>query len=696
MYRKRPPHAKRETSRRRTPHCISAGVIHSHQAAGAGCDGPRRDDRIFHVSSIAHSEPRRADGRLPGILLLLAIAPYLNSLRNGFVYDDLSQILANPYVHSFRYLKEIFSSTVWSFQGAQGILPYYRPVMTLGYAICWHFFGPIALGYHLMSILLQVGVVWLVFFTGRRLLRNDLAAFFAGALFALHPIHTESVAWVAGVTDLELTFFYLLTFLFFFKLGEAREPRWWTIQSLMAGSFILALLSKEHGITLLVLAVLYENVVRDDRHETSLRTKISRYGVLWVVAGAYLVFRASVLGGVIPQSARPGLSRYEAVLTALQLLGKYCAKLLWPAHLTLFYHFEKSSHFSDPRVLAGLAALFACFVVLGIFWKRNRPAVFALLWFLLTLSPILNARWMLSNVFAERYLYLPSVGFCWLAGMGLAWLRRAALVRTAALRWAFASALCVVAVLCSVRIVLQNPIWRDQETFITRTLAASPGGEAARANLAAIYWNKGDLASAEREWLKALSEDPQNVIALVDLGRLRVKQGRYEEAATLFQKAQAIRPSYSRSWLGLGDLYVQEGRTQEAEAEYRAAVKLAPLNPFVRNHFAGFLFNSGRFVEAEVEFRASLAIDPTPEAYARLGDVALRRQDGKGAMEFFSKAVELEPFDSYSHFRLAERYAVVGQVRQAIREYEAGLQTDPKNPDALAAVNKLRVIADRR
>lgn len=333
------------------------------------------------MSSIAQTDHRRADGLLPGILLLLAAAPYANSLRNGFVYDDLSQILSNPYVHSFRYLKQIFGSTVWSFQGAEGILPYYRPVMTLGYAVCWRLFGPISLGYHLMSVLLQVAVVWLVFFAGRRLLKNDLGAFLAAALFALHSIHTESVAWVAGVTDLELTLFYLLTFLCFLGLDEARGARLWTLQILMMMSFALALLSKEHAVTLPVLAVLYEHGVRENRGETPFFTKFSRYASLWVLVGGYLVFRANVLGGLTPQGARPGISRFEAVLSAFSLIGKYFGKLFWPVHLTLFYQFQKSTRFGEPRVIAGFLALIACVAVLAVLWKRNRTAAFAMVWF---------------------------------------------------------------------------------------------------------------------------------------------------------------------------------------------------------------------------------------------------------------------------------------------------------------------------
>ena len=154
------------------------------------------------------------------VLLLLAVAPYLNTLTGGFVYDDRQQILDNPYVHSFQYVGKIFGSTVWTFQGAQGLSNYYRPLMTLAYLLCYKLYGPIPFGFHLLNLALHAGVVLLVFAVTRRLFRDQLPAMLAAGIFALHPIHTESVAWIAAITDLELSLFFLLTFLLYLRLGD--------------------------------------------------------------------------------------------------------------------------------------------------------------------------------------------------------------------------------------------------------------------------------------------------------------------------------------------------------------------------------------------------------------------------------------------------------------------------------------------
>src|SRR5208283_1396362 len=171
----------------------------------------------------------RAQALLIAALVACATLPYLNILFNGFVYDDDTQVVLNPYLRSLRYLVKIFTTDVWSFAG-ETVSNYYRPIMTFGYLVCYQLFGLRAFGFHLVSLLLHVLTVGLVFVVTERLTGDRVWAFVAGALFALHPIHTESVAWIAAVTDLEVTFFYLLAFGFFLAVAEpvgGRSERKW-------------------------------------------------------------------------------------------------------------------------------------------------------------------------------------------------------------------------------------------------------------------------------------------------------------------------------------------------------------------------------------------------------------------------------------------------------------------------------------
>ncbi|MFZ0962451.1 MAG: hypothetical protein WAO35_16255, partial [Terriglobia bacterium] len=367
--------------------------------------------------------PRRAEpflaGAWPlGVLLLLATLPYIGILRNDFAYayDDKAQIIDNPYVHSFGHLREALATTVWSFKDVHGLTNYYRPVMTLGFLLCYQLFGPLAYGFHLASLLLHAAVVTILFLFAERLFRQRGAALGAAGLFALHPIHIESVAWISAVTDLEVTFFYVLTFWFFLGVGDQRGGRRICLQAAMTASFLLAIFSKEQALTLPLLAAVYERFYREDRAGTTLAEKLLRQAPLWLVFLGYILVRVRLLGAVARSTGLHHLTPRETLLSALALAGQYLEKLFWPAHLSAFYEFQASTGLFQARVLAGLGALALGAVVFVVLWKRARPASFGLLWLLVTLAPVLNAGWMGAYVFAERYGYLPSVGFCLVMG----------------------------------------------------------------------------------------------------------------------------------------------------------------------------------------------------------------------------------------------------------------------------------------
>src|SRR6516164_10873646 len=239
---------------------------------------------------------RWSDATRMGFLFLVALLPYVNTLRNGFVYDDEEQVLSNPYIRDFHHLREIFTTDVLSYQGFSVSANYYRPMMNFGYLLCFRVFGPRAYAFHLVNLLLHGFVVILLFAVTKRMFRNSALAFVAAILFALHPIHTESVDWIAAVTDLELTFFVLLTFGLFLRLDRPQPSRHGLTQLGMAVSFALAAISKEQALTLPLLATLYEHAYREDRNQTTIVQKFARYGALWVLTVVYLVLRVRFLG----------------------------------------------------------------------------------------------------------------------------------------------------------------------------------------------------------------------------------------------------------------------------------------------------------------------------------------------------------------------------------------------------------------
>jgi protein O-mannosyl-transferase len=439
-----------------------------------------------------------------------------------------------------------------------------------------------------------------------------------------------------------------------------------------------------------VLAAIYEHFYRRDRAETSALRKISRYAGLWLIGAGYLLFRVSFFGALAPVQQRPGMSKAETVFSGAALVGQYFGKLLWPARLCMFYVFQKSETWRDPEVLMGAAALVAFMVLFASLWRHRGPASFGMIWFLLTLAPVLNAHWMAANVFAERYLYLPSVGFCWLLASGLreVWTR----AETKGARWRTAAValggLALVAGLA--RIVLRNRDWRTDQILYAKTLEQQPGAYLIHINLGAVNWANGDVAGAEREWREALRLAPDHPIALNDMGLLYTRQKRYSEAVEYFEKAIQVKPNFTDAHMFLGACYQDMGKNNLAEKEYRAAVEISPLNVRARNYLGKLYVSERRASEAEEEYRRSLESAENVEAWDALGDILLERHDAPRAERAYVRAVAIEPYDSHAHFRLGALYRSAGRPSEAASEYQQGLVTDPTNAEALAALKALK------
>jgi len=510
------------------------------------------------------------------------------------------------------------------------------------------------------------------------------------------------VAWIAGLPDLELGLFLLLTFLLYLRLdrsGPEQAAPWTSYVGLLA-MYVLALLSKEQALVLPVILAVYEHFYRADRSATSLRVKLSRYLPLFATAAAYLAFRIFGFGGFAPSVSRPELGWGSVILSAIALTGSYLWKLIWPVHLSAFYVFHASNSLRDPHVLAGVAGLLICLGLFAWLWRYAHDLSFAFIWMGALLAPVLNARWLPAAVFAERYLYLPSVGFCWLVAWAATKAWRAAPSEKPSpaqqLLWhTMPVALGIVAILYGVRTIHRNRDWRDDETVYRRILDEQPDAQFIRTNLGVVYFDRGDMAGAEREWLNSLGPLPPYASTLNDLGLLRAGQKRYDKAIAYYEQAIQVRPKYADPYKNLAVTYAELGRTEDADREFREAVALAPLNGAARNAYGHFLLDQSRPADAQEQFAASAANDPNSDALGNLGDLLARNGDVEKARAAYQEAIALNSFDNRALVGLATLDEQAGRTTEALREYRASLDTDPTNAGALAGVRRLSAPAGK-
>jgi Tfp pilus assembly protein PilF len=614
---------------------------------------------------------------LYAIVFVVGIIPYLNTLGFGFAYDDNHQIVNNPYLRSFHYLKQILTTPVWSFKYASIATNYYRPLMSLEYFALYQAYGPLPYIYHLANVVLNAAVVVLLFAVTRRLFKSTPIAIVTAILFAIHPVHTESVSWIADVPDLQLAAFLLLALWFFLNLGDSAEHKWRNTLA-MSVFFLLAIFSKEPAVAFPVIATFYEHACRADRAQTSFAQKLKRYAPLWLVAGFYLASRVALMGGLVPKLQRASLPWGHAILSSFALFNEYMNKLVWPGHAALFDTFHSSASVVDWAVLCGAAwAIFLCLLAVY-FWRRNSLLVFAGLWMVATLAPALNARWMATNVFAERYLYVPSVGFCWIVAAAIVAVWNGEFAkRSHAIRIALAAAAILLAVALTGETAVRDRDWRDDTSLFSAAVERNPQDADLRANLGFAYWDSRKPDAAIREWKTALAQNPESVWALNNLGMAYVSEEKYEESIPLLRHAVELKPQFTDAHLNYAAALAGLGKSAEAEAEYQAAVINSPLDWSVHNNFGEFLLKAGRTDEAQVQFQASLNSVANSQALDGLGDIAIQRGQSEIAEPYFRQAAGLDSYDAHAHFRLAIIYGNSGRAAEAVREYNLALQTDP-------------------
>jgi tetratricopeptide (TPR) repeat protein len=632
----------------------------------------------------------RDEERLTHLLLFaFSLLLYLRTVGYEFVVDDHLLILSNPYVRSSHYLKEIFTQAMWSFRGTQGQLSFYRPLVLLTLLGERILFGLRPAGFHLVNVILNALVVVLVYRMGRHLWPSGKGALWAALLFAAHPLHTENVAPVFGIGDLECAVFFLLGMLVYTRPldPQGQLPRRWAWTA--AGLFLLAVLAKELALLLPVLFVFYEHSCRSD-DRAGFAKRLARYAPTLLLAGVYLVFRVHVFHGFTGTSPRRELGAEAVVLSGFGLLGEYIHKLVWPYPLTLFQSFHAPQTWSEPFVVLGgigLALSAAAFIGL---WNRARAVSFAILWFFLTLGPVLNVRWLAVSAYAERYLYLPSAAFCWLLGEGLARLARPRFSPRA--RWLLAYVLPgAVVAMASAGTLARLPDWKSDYTLALATVREVPDAAPYHVYLGNAHRAHGQRNRARQEYVTALALGPYLCEAYVNLAGVFMDDDRVEGARALLRRAAAATPHCADLYYAWGYIELGQGQRALAGQLFEQAIKVNPDHREALNNLALLLFEEGAINPAKSLLERAVRADPTfADAHSNLGSVYARLGDHGRAEQEFRRAIQLDAANPLPFLNLAALYEAGGDFAAALETYRALLRV---RPDSANAQFRLGVLA---
>ncbi len=562
------------------------------------------------------------------LITVLAMAAYWNTLSNDFVAGDLQFIRNNPHVGDFDAVRKSFVSDYWKSLGGEAFL-YYRPLVVLSHFFDVKLYGLQPGGHHFSNMLYHVIATLLVYQLLLRLLAFRVGPAAIGSiLFAVHPIHTHSVSYVVGRTDILATIFYLAALLLLID-GLRNDPgRMPWGKTIAAGfCFFLALLCKEMAVTLPLVLVLY-SVCAAGQYQ---RLKEPRLWIACAILGGVLVcyagLRIQAVGFSNPEEVIwANYSLSQRISLVFFTLGFYVNKLLLPVHLCYFADFTVPGSWREV-LTSGLfwTGTTFCFALAA---ALTRPSLLSLavLWIGVTLLPVLNIV-RIAALAKENFLYLPSVGFCLLCAIAVAHWHHA--TRTRAVIYAL---LGLVSASYLTMTMERNQEYANPVIFLEETLRdMTPVPEAERKelrffdkikNFYVVYYNLGNLYHQRGAWDKAaaaftsaLDYMPpyfparRRARALLTLGIVEEKRGNLDAANTALLQAWESSPRRSDVDVMLGLVAARQGKMDAAETYLKRAIKENPAS--VKAHFnLGLVYrDTGRLEEFRAELQEAARLD---------------------------------------------------------------------------------------
>jgi len=624
-----------------------------------------------------------------GVLLLAVVVAYLPAIGAGYVWDDDAHLTANDTLVSEGGL-----SRIWLRPGST---PQYYPLVFTSFWLEHRAWGPRPAGYHIVNVLLH-GLNALLVWSVLRRLRLP-GAWLAAALFALHPVHVESVAWITERKNLLSGFFYLAAMLAWFRFSppdpEERAPegrwRWYAVTLAL---FAAALLSKTVTCSLPAVLIL---VMWWRRRPLSPRALLPLAPMFALGAGmALLTIRMEKLhiGAV---GAEWSLSWLERCLVAGRALWFYAGKLIFPVRLTFIYpRWELDTH-SVAQILLPLAAL-AVFVILWLLRARiGRGPLAASLFFSGTLLPALG----FFDVYPMRFSFVAD-HFQYLASLGLIVPAAATATRVVSRSGAGAAAPRILGAIVLLPLALltwrQAGIYHDERTLWADTLKKNPGAWIAENNLGLLHYRQGDLDTALKHFNRAVALHPRYPEAQYNLGLALSQRGDPEEARRHLALSAELRPDNPETHLRLGLVLARLGRLAEAERHLASAAALAPGWADAQLNLGATYARQGKLAEAADRFAEAVRLDPeSKEARYNLGLALAQRGDPAEAAGQFAEALRIDPAFAEAA-RQASRIAWVLATDPDARTRDGALalrlsrvasaatsDRDPETLDALAA-----------
>ncbi len=616
------------------------------------------------------------------LLMGVTFVAFANTLNNGFVYDDTTQILKNEFIRDLRNLPKALVTEVWFWRAelnqdpnaqVEPTTPYYRPMFIVQLMFTWYLFDKEAGGWHWVNILMHLFVVFMAFRIFEKITDDLRVSAIAALLFAIHPLRVETVAWISGLTDAQLAAFLLPSFYLYMRFRERGRGRDLLFSLLL---FLAASFSKEPAVAMPLFIGAYELLLINQESPWVTRLKSALWFSLTFLAisAFYFAMRYKALGFIFSDDNYTQHSADEVLLTIPIAIWHYFRLLFLPFDLTIFHGVPMVKSVLSLRFILptlGLVGLGA-----GLWWLcKDRAVRFAVLWFFIHLIPVLNLSAFSEDFLVqERYLYLPSLGFSLLVGVALARLPVEKLIAFRSRATAQIVVVALLIVLLSAKTLAQNSVWRDDMEFWRYGAEAAPEQKMAHYVLGHRYISRNDPVNAVISLEKYTALDPSNTIVLGNLAsahllnyELTFDRKHVDRAVALCERALQLNDKTAVIYDTIGRAYTFNTEIQNynrAIEYFTLGLKGDPDNPMINYHLGA--------------------------AYHKRGQTQI-------GLTYLERARDLEPSLPDTYNFLARAYRTLGRKEEAIRTFERYLQLQPQARDAAEVrqeIEKLRAPSD--
>ena len=605
-------------------------------------------------------------------LVLCCVAIYGQTLAHDFInYDDGLYVTNNPHVLAGLS----WANVGWAFTTERAM--YVHPLTWMSHMLDCDLYGLRPWGHHLTNLIFHTLSTVLLFLVLARMTGRTWPSALAAALFAVHPLHVESVAWVAERKDVLSMFFWTAGLgVYAWHRQRPSVGRY----AATAALFLLGYMSKPMVVTFpFVLLLLDYWPLGQVDHTAPFKTmaeKLLRLAVekiplfLMTLAMCAITVLMQMRGENLGFGAKVSLANRCANAVVVYVL--YLVKTVCPSGLAIYYPHPLSR---PAWQVAGAAVVLIAITLFAVREMRRRPwLLVGWLWYLGTLVPVIELVQAGSFSHADRYTYIPLIGIFVMVAWGLDEIWATRRVPTAA--GACAAALLVAAY--ALAAAHQTAYWKNSETLIRHALDATTDNAVARNNLGATLSNQGKREAAREQYQRALLIDPAYVRSIDNLGALLFEEGKCDEAMEKYNAVVAINPRYLPTRVNLGTALAKACKYEEAEAQFAVALRIDPESVRAHCGLAQYWLTRGNTDKALDAFEKVLKTNPrNKEVHMALGELLANQGKFEPAAAYYKEALGTDPYDAQAWYNLGSVMGSMNRPDDAEADYRRALDLNP-------------------